>query len=215
LITSCFGWLLHVSIEQDKAILWIKTEDKRILRLTDSYQPCFYVLPRNEYDGTYLFHLLSQQTIVKKVSWKENKSTNLFERYSRRKLICVFPESVYSYTTLLERLEKDPRVKQTFNTDLSHLHQYLFNKLKIEPTSKVEVEYDDSKLVKITKVKDSDVSPSPFSILHINVQTPSGRINPDDPVAIIKSRYEDMSDPGQSVEILFDSKCEKDILGDF
>jgi DNA polymerase elongation subunit (family B) len=216
LITSCIGWLLHVSIEQDKAILWIKTEDNKILRLTDSYHPCFYILPRNEYDGTYLFHILSQQTIVKEVSWKENKSTNLFEKYSRRKLICVFPESVRSYATLLERLEKDHRVKQTFNTDLSHLEQYLFNRFKIEPTSKVEVEYDNSKLVKITKVKDeSDVLPSPFSILHINVQTLSGRINLDDPVAIIKSRYEDASDPQQSVEILFDNKCEKDILEDF
>jgi DNA polymerase elongation subunit (family B) len=216
LITRCTGWLLHVSIEQDKAILWVKTEDKKILRLSDSYQPSFYILPRNEYEGTYLFHILSQQTIVKKVSWEENKSTNLFEKYSRRKLICVFPESVYSYTTLLERLEKDPRIKQTFNTDLSHLQQYLFNKLKIEPTSKVEIEYDDSKLVKITKVKDeSDVLPSPFSILHINVQTLSGRISPDNPIAVIKSRYEDASDPQQSVEILFDNECEKDILEDF
>ena len=58
----------------------------KILRLTDSYYPFFYILPRNEYDGTYLFHVLSQQTIVKKVGWEENKSTNLFEEYSKKKL---------------------------------------------------------------------------------------------------------------------------------
>jgi DNA polymerase elongation subunit (family B) len=216
LITSCIGWLLHVSIEQDKAILWIKTEDKRILRLTDSYQPCFYVLPRNEYDGTYLFHLLSQQTIVKKVSWEENKSTNLFEERVRCRLICVFPETVQYYTTLLKRLEKDNCIKQFFNTDLSHVQQYLFHRLKIEPTSKVEVEYDGSKLVELTKLEDEDdILPPPFSILHLDIQTLSGKISPEDPVIMIKSRYEDTNDPQQNAEIVFDSKQEKDILVDF
>ena len=216
MVSNCIGWLLHVSIEQDKAILWIKTEDKKVLRLIDFYQPFFYVLTTNEYDGACLFHVLSHQTIVKKVSWEENRSTNMFEKYSKKKLICVFPESLGSYAAILDRLEKDSRVKQTFNTDLSHLQQYLFHRLKIEPTSKVEVEYEDSKLVMINKIKDeSDVSPSPFSILHLDVHTLSGRINSDDPVIIIKSRYEDVSDPLQGVEVLFDSKCEKDILEDF
>ena len=93
----------------------------------------------------------------------------------------------------------------------------MFHKLKIEPTSKVEVEYDDhSKVVKLTKVEDqNDVLPSPFLILHINVQTLSGRIDPDDTIFIIKSRYEDPSHQDQSFEILFDSNCEKDILEDF
>ncbi len=121
MVSNCDGWLFHVSIEQDKAILWIKTIDKKILRLTDSYQPFFYILPRNEYDGTSLFHILSQQSIVKKVSWEENKSTNLFEEYSKKKLICVTSESVQSYTILLKKLEKDSRVKQVFITDLSHV----------------------------------------------------------------------------------------------
>jgi DNA polymerase elongation subunit (family B) len=178
-LVCCIGWLLHVSIEQDKAILWIKTEDKKVIKLTDSYQPFFYVLPRNEYDGTSLFHILSQQAIVKKVSWEEDKSTNLFEEYSKKKLFCVTSNSVQSYTVLLKKLEKDFRVKQVFNTDLSHVQQYLFHKLRIEPTSKVEVEYDDSRLVLLTKVEDEDdIFPPHFSILRVNVQTFAGRIYP-------------------------------------
>jgi len=106
---SCNGWLLDVSIEQDKAILWIKTED---LRLTESFQPFFYILLRSEYDGSTLFHILSQQPIVKKVRWEENKSTILFEEHSRSKLICVVSDSVQYYTVLLKKLEKDTRVKQ-------------------------------------------------------------------------------------------------------
>jgi DNA polymerase elongation subunit (family B) len=217
LVASCIGWLLYVSIEQYKAILWIRTEDKKLLRLTDPYQPIFYILPKNEYDGTQLFHILSQQTIIKKVRWEENKSTNLFEEYSKKKLISVYPVSVGSYAAILERLEKDSRVKQIFNTDLSHLQQYLFHRLKIEPTSKVGVQYDeDSKLVKLTKAEDEDnIIPPPFSILRINVQTLSGKINPEDSVVIIKSRYEDVSDPQQNIETAFDDKQEKDILEAF
>jgi DNA polymerase-2 len=218
LVTSCNGWLLHVSIEQNKAILWIKTEDKRILKLTDSYQPFFYILPQNEYDGTSLFHILSQQTVIKKVRWEENKSTNLFQDYSKKKLICVDPEAVQSYTILLKKLEKDSRVKQVFNTDLSHIQQYLFHKLMIEPTSKVEVEHDDDlKLVKLIRVEDKDsIAPPPFSLLHINIQTNSGKMNPEeDQVIIIKSRYGDVSDPQQCIEKSFDSKCEKDVLESF
>jgi hypothetical protein len=50
------------------------------------------------------------------------------------------------------------RVKQLFNTDLLHVQQYLFTKLKIEPTRKVEVEYDVDglKLLQAVKVDDGN-----------------------------------------------------------
>jgi hypothetical protein len=50
------------------------------------------------------------------------------------------------------------RVKQLFNTDLLHVQQYLFTKLKIEPTRKVEVEYDVDglKLLQAVKVDDEN-----------------------------------------------------------
>jgi hypothetical protein len=102
LVPSSVGWLLHVFIEQNKAILWIKTEDKKVLRLVDSYQPFFYILPRNEYDGIYLYQLLSQQPVVKKVSWEENKSTNLFEEHKKHRLIFVTLDSAQNYTTLIK-----------------------------------------------------------------------------------------------------------------
>jgi DNA polymerase elongation subunit (family B) len=89
--------------------------------------------------------------------------------------------------------------------------------LKVEPTSKVEVEYDDdSKLVKLTKAEDEDsIPPLPFSILSINVHTLFGKINPEDPIVMIKSRYEEANNPRQAVETLFKSKEENDILEDF
>ena len=149
------GWLLDVSIEQNRAKIWIKTSEGTILKLIDNYQPSFYVLPKDEYAGADLFHILSQQSIVKKVEW-EDKFTDLFDydRHGMKKLICVYTESILYHKTLLKNLEKNPRVVQLFNTDLSHIQQYLFTKLKVKPTSKVEVQYDknESRLIKITKI---------------------------------------------------------------
>ena len=53
-LATCVGWLFDISIENDKAIIWIKTEDKKILKLRDSYKTSFYILPRNESDGLQL-----------------------------------------------------------------------------------------------------------------------------------------------------------------
>ena len=135
------GWLLDVSVGQNRVTIWIKTSEGTILKLTDNYQHTFYVLPKDEYAGADLFQILSQQSIVKKVQWGE-KLTDLFDcdRHGMKKLICVYTESKLYQTTLLKALEKDPRVLQLFNTDLSHVQQYLFTKLKIEPTSKVELQ---------------------------------------------------------------------------
>jgi DNA polymerase elongation subunit (family B) len=216
LLSSCIGWLLDITIEQDKAILWIKTEDKKILRLTDKYHPHFYVLPRTEHDGHILFHILSQQSIVKKVSWEENKYTNLFGSGIKDKLIYVCLESVRHYEALLTKLKKDSRTKQFYNTDLSHVQQYLFHKLKLEPTSKVEIQYDDSKLVKINKLADENsISPPPFSILYVSIHTFSGKFNLEDPVTKIKSRYEDTTDDSQNAEVVFSSNLEEDIISGF
>jgi DNA polymerase elongation subunit (family B) len=217
LISSCTGWLFHVSIEQNKAILWIKTEEKNVLRLVDSYQPFFYILPSNEYDGICLYQLLSQQPVVKKVSWEENKSTNLFEEHKKPRLIFVTLDLAQNYITLIKKLEKDFRIKQLFNNDLSLVQQYLFHKLKIEPTSKVKAEYSDSKVVSLRKVDDENkIDLPPFTILYVDVQTFSGRINPEDQITIIRTRFEgETGIQKQSSETLIEGREEKDILERF
>ena len=158
-MTSCTGWLLDVSIENDNAILSIKTEeDGIILKLRDSYRPEFYILPRNESDALHLFQILSREEEIS-VSW-EDKCTDLLDSKKTRRLIHVQLRSLRYYQPLLKKLEDDYRVKQLFNTDLSHVQQYLFTKLRIEPTSKVKVEYDGSRLLEAAKVDDeSDVHP--------------------------------------------------------
>ena len=85
---NCIGWLPDVSIENDHAILSIKTEeDGQILKLRDPYRPGFYILPRNDADGTHLFQVLSREEEIA-VS-REDKRTNLFDSNKTRKLIHV------------------------------------------------------------------------------------------------------------------------------
>ena len=50
-MTTISGWVLHVSIEQNHAIIWIKTTEGYVLKLTDSYESCFYILPESEAAG--------------------------------------------------------------------------------------------------------------------------------------------------------------------
>jgi DNA polymerase elongation subunit (family B) len=127
----------------------------------------------------------------------------LLDRQMQR-LICVYPEPVF-YNKTVRKLEKDPRIAELFNIDLSRLQNYLFE-LRIEPTSKVEVEYDDkSHLIKIKKLDDEkSLAPPPFSILHFEIE-PS--LDSDDIILEIRVRNEEE-------EILFEGE-EGAILKDF
>jgi DNA polymerase elongation subunit (family B) len=207
-MVSCIGWLLDVSIDNDHARVWIKTDDGQILKLKDSYHPGFYILPRNESDGLHLFQILSREEEIS-VRWEEDKHTNLFDSKETRKLIQVQLRSLRYYQPLLKKLEDNVQVKQLFNTDLLHVQQYLFTKPIIEPTSKVKIEYDDRKLLSMVKVNDeNDVHPPPFSLLYFDLHTYSGILASDDTIRVIKVRYEEN-------EVVFDSSEEKVILQQF
>jgi DNA polymerase elongation subunit (family B) len=206
---SCIGWLLDVSIDNNHAILLIKTEEGQVLKLRDSYHPGFHILPRNEVDGLHLFQVLSREEEIS-VRWEEDKHTDLFDRKKTRKLIHVHLRSLQYYQPLLKKLENDYRVKQLFNTDLSHVQQYLFNKLRIEPTTKVKVEYNDgSKLLQAEKLDDEDaVNPPPFSLLYFKLYTYSGLLASEDAIRTIKVRY-------REDEIEFDNSDEHILLQQF
>ena len=42
------GWILDVYIEDNEAVLWIKTEEGQVLKLIDYYEPVFYIQPKSE-----------------------------------------------------------------------------------------------------------------------------------------------------------------------
>jgi DNA polymerase elongation subunit (family B) len=214
-MTSAIGWLLDVTVEGNAATLWIKTTDGSILKLVDKYQPCLYILPSDESAGIELFHTLSQQPKITRVE-RQNRFTDIFDHGGHvRRLLCVCSQSIYYYKALLKKLEKDPRVAQLFNTDLLYIQQYLFTRLKIEPTSKVKVEYDDTDLRTITKMDEHDggVQPPPFTILYFEVTALSSFYSLDshdvnDPIKQITARYQ------EEQEVTF-ADDEEAILEDF
>ena len=141
-MTTCVGWLLDVSIDNNHVILWIKTEEGQTVKLRDSYHPGFYILPRNESDASRLIQILSSEEEISG-SW-EYQRTNLFDSNEQTRLIHVKLRSLRYYQSLLKKLECDCKVKQLYNTDLLHVQQYLFSKLKIEPTRRIKVEHNGS-----------------------------------------------------------------------
>ena len=207
-MTSCVGWLLDVSIDNDHVILWIKTEEGQTVKLRDSYHPGFYILPRNESDALRLIQILSREEEEIAVRW-EYRRTNLFDSNKQTRLIHVKLRSLRYYQPLLKKLERDRQVKQLYNTDLLHVQQYLFTKLKIEPTSRVKVEYNGSKLLEISKIDDEDdVNPPPFSLLYFDLRTYLGIPASDDAIRVIKIRC------GED-DVEFDNGEEKVILQQF
>jgi DNA polymerase elongation subunit (family B) len=195
--------------------LWIKTTEGSTLRLTDEYHPSLYVLPTDERVGEELFHTLSQQPKIIRVEW-QNRFTDIFDhKHGMRRLLCVHTESVYYYKTLVKRLENDHKVTQLFNTDLTHIQQYVFTRLKIEPTSKVKVEYDCTDLWTITKIEEHEnVQPPPFTMLYFEVTTSASIYSLDvhdvnNPMMQITARYK------EGPEAIFTSDEEETILKDF
>jgi DNA polymerase elongation subunit (family B) len=90
----------------------------------------------------------------------------------------------------------------------------------IEPTSKVKVEYDGSKVLEIIKIDDGkqgevSVSAPPFSLLYFDLHTFSGILAPDDAIRLIKIRYEDFGEKERQENVLFQNSDEKAILQDF
>ena len=190
-MTHCTGWLLDVYIEDDQVILWIKTEHGNTLKLIDCYEPYFYIEPKSEKDGVELFQVLRDMELIKELRW-EQKFTNISNNVSQ-KLIRVTTYLIHHYNLLLKVLDDDifrQRIRNLYNTHLSHLQRYLFTHLKIQVTSKVRVEYEDRELRSIKRVNDEE-NELPFSIMQIEVvpTTEQTILDADDPIQSINCRY--------------------------
>ena len=159
-MTRCTGWLLDVYIEEDQAVLWIKTEDGNTLKLIDCYEPYFYIEPKSEKEGVELLQILRDMELIKELRW-EQKFTNISNNVSQ-KLIRVGTYLIYHYNLLLKVLQHDTlrqRITHLYNTNLSHLQRYLLTQLKIQVTSKVSVKYEDRKLKSIKRINNEEIHP--------------------------------------------------------
>lgn len=204
------GWILDVYIEDNDAIIWMKTEQGQVLKLIDDYQPVFYIQPKSEQSGTEILQILQDLELVKEIRW-EYKLIDINNKV-RHRLLSVRCCLIHHYNLLLKVLEHETlqqRINLLFNTKLSHIQRYLFAQLRIPTTAKVQIEHEDGKLVSITSANDNEDLRVPFSTMQIEVVpfTEQEILDIDDPIKSIKARY-------NSADLVFEDD-ESKLLEDF
>jgi DNA polymerase family B len=173
-IQTADGWILDVA--QDSTTynvnLLIKLEDSNLISFKQKLKDyTFYIQPKTTSAGEDLFQQLSRNDeVIKKLFW-EKKYIDLADR-NKIPLIGISIENIqpHDYQIFMKKLGTDSRVLSLFNTELPVIQQFIYNELKIAPTSKVRVEYDDARLLTISKLDDSqEIAPPPFKIMHIRI----------------------------------------------
>jgi len=156
----------------------------------DSYAPGSYILPRTYEEGLDLYRLLQESPDVKTLVFEEKRVTLGAEETKR--LLYVALTHASDYRRFIERVAQLPQIKALYNTELLHIQQYLFRKLRVAPTSKVEVQFDDEtkKLRSIRLIDDlEEVAPPPFTVLLFTIHTNPSIVtqNPrSDPITCIE-----------------------------
>ena len=187
------GWILDVYIENDEAVLWIKTDEGQALRVIDNYEPVFYILPKTEQHGTEILQILQDLELVTEVKW-DFKLIDINSTI-KEKLIYIRCYSIHHYNLLLKALQHEifqQRTRYLFNTKLSHIQRYLFTQLRVPSGSKVKVKLEDGKLISICKLSDNKEFQSPFSLMYVKLvpSTEQEVLDRDDPIQSIRVRYD-------------------------
>ena len=132
----------------------------------------FYILPKSSSVGEDLLQQLSRQDqIIKRIFWNE-KYIDLHDKNKTQLIGISLTNSQEAgregFRMLIQKLNHDSRVKALYNIDLSDVMGFIYTKLKIAPTSKVKVEYDDRQLLFIERIdEDEEIIPPPFSMMFI------------------------------------------------
>jgi DNA polymerase elongation subunit (family B) len=177
---TAVGWILDVSTESgsNNIIILIKLqEDGRVISFKEKLREyAFYILPKSNSAGEELIQQLSRyDQLIKRLYWDE-KFVDLLDK-NKIKLIGVSLANTYSeyrqdYKKLIQVLQHDSRVAALYNVELSELMQFIYAQLKIAPTSKVKIEYDQENLLSIMRIDDSkEIVPPLFSAVYIEVMS--------------------------------------------
>jgi hypothetical protein len=153
----------------------------------------FYILPKSNSAGEELTQQLSRyDQLIKRILWDE-KFIDLLDK-NKTKLIGISlsntcAEYRQDYKKLIQILQRDSRAAALYNIELSELMQFIYNQLKIPPTSKVKIEYDEECLLSITRIDDSkEIVPPPFKIMCIEMRDGDGENKPTKLVVKPESR---------------------------
>lgn len=179
------GWLLDVYIEGGKAVLWLKLDRSRTLRLVDRYTPDFYVKSRSNVSLKNLAKVLNEHQSIKDVVI-EARFISL-EAEEKARVLHVFADCARNFRRVLYDVLKTRMVAAHFSTDLLHVQRYLFQR-SFAPASRVEVEYDEAHNLRSLRVlcEDFEMEPPPFTSVIFDVEAGKTRFTPDvhmDPIS--------------------------------
>jgi hypothetical protein len=174
-IQTAEGWILDVTQDYgtDYINLLIKLQNSKVISFKQRLKEyTFYIQPKSHSAAEDLFQQLSRNDeVIKKIFW-DNKYIDLADRNKTRLIGINLAVDIRSqdYQLFIKKLGIDSRVSSLYNAELSVLQQFIYNQLKIAPTSRIRVEYEEERLLSISKVDDSqDIAPPPFKIMHIRI----------------------------------------------
>ena len=172
-IQIAVGWLLDVihDYATNSISLLIKLQDGKVISFKQRLREnLFYILPKSYHAGQDLYQQLSRNDqLIKRIFWDE-KYIDLQDK-TKTSLIGVNLDSnsQENFKILIQKLGRDSRVKSLYNFDISSIMRFIYTRLRIPPTSKVKIEYDDDqeRLLSILKIDDSqEISPPTFSVVY-------------------------------------------------
>ena len=147
-IQTAVGWLLDVihDYATNNISLLIKLQDGKVISFKQRLREhLFYILPKSYHAGQDLYQQLSRNDqLIKRIFWDE-KYIDLQDK-TKTSLIGISLDSNdrLDFKMLIQKLGHDSRVKSLYNIDLSSVMQFIYTQLRIPPTSKVKIEYDDA-----------------------------------------------------------------------
>jgi DNA polymerase elongation subunit (family B) len=170
-IQTAVGWILDVTHDHGTNYinLLIKLEDSKTINFKQKPQEhLFYILPKSYEASQDLYQQLSRNDhLIKRIVW-DKKYIDLQDKI-KTSLIGLSLDN-NDRQRFIQKLGHDTRVKSAYNIDISHIMQFIFIQLKIAPTSKVKIEYDDNaeQLLSIAKIDGSQELTLPsFSVMCI------------------------------------------------
>ncbi|MDG6928743.1 MAG: hypothetical protein JRN39_05005 [Nitrososphaerota archaeon] len=162
------GWLLDVYVQGSDAVLWVKRDDGRVVRLLDRHAPSFYVRPKGWAEEWGLLQELQEHPSVVS-SAAESRVTSL-EGGPAERLVRVEARGE-GFDGLVGDLKRSHLVSSLYGASLTHVQMYLFARLGIEPGSRVSFADDGRRLLWMRKVDEEDAAePPPFGMMRVEVE---------------------------------------------
>ncbi|MEM2029306.1 MAG: 3'-5' exonuclease, partial [Candidatus Bathyarchaeia archaeon] len=194
------GWLLDAYIAGSEAVLWIKTEDGKSVRLTDRYRPSFYIELKEDVDLEGLTVALTTHPNIAgiKCEWKYTSLTS-----EKRKVLRIDVDSTKSYRRVLKDLSEISGIQAFYNIDLPHIQWYLFWK-DLPPTGAIDFSYNERNELICFEILDDwqEIKPPPFTSMIFDIEVSSRKLTPDaktDPISKIVI-FDEYLNPVKSLE---------------